>query len=281
MLPAFVIVFRESLEAALIVSIVMAASRGIAGRTRWVVGGLVAGLAGAGLLALFADGLSSLAGGTGSELFNAGALLVAVLMLGWHQVWMSTHGAELAAHSRSISDAVREGARPLSALAIVAGIAVLREGSETVIFLYGIAVNSSGGAEAMLQGGLLGALAAVLLGLCIYGGLLTVPIKHIFKVTGVLITLIAAGLAAQAASFLVQAGLLPPLGYDVWNTSHILSESSTTGFLLHILVGYIARPMGIQILLYMLTLLLILSATGLVRRQRTHAKTSAGRAQAG
>ena len=268
MLPAFVIVFRESLEAALIISIVMAASRGIPGRTWWVAAGLVAGLAGAGLLAAFADGLSSLAGGVGSELFNAGVLLLAALMLGWHHVWMSTHGAELAAHSKMVSSAVREGGKPLSALAIVTGIAVLREGSETVLFLYGIAVNSADGISGMLQGGLLGALAAIGLGLLIYGGLLTVPIKHIFKVTGVLLVLISAGLAAQAASFLVQAGLLPPLGYNVWDTSQILSQDSTAGFLLHILVGYIAQPQGIQIVFYALTLVLILSATSLVRRQR-------------
>lgn len=277
MLPTFVIVFRESLEAALIISIVMASSRGIAGRTRWVAAGLVAGLAGAGLLGLFADALSGLAGGVGNELFNAGVLLLAAMMLGWHHVWMSTHGAELAAQSRSISKAVREGMRPLSALALVTGIAVLREGSETVIFLYGIAVNTSGGAWTILQGGLSGALAAVLLGLLVYGGLLTVPIRHIFKVTGILLMLIAAGLAAQAASFLVQAGLVPPLGYDIWNTSHILSQDGTIGLLLHILVGYIARPLGIQIVFYVLTLVLILSATSIVRRQhvRASAQTAA------
>ncbi len=274
MLATFIIVFRESLEAALIVSIVMAASRGIAGRGSWVGIGIVAGLAGAALLALFADGLSNLFGGTGSELFNAAVLIVAVAMLGWHHVWMSTHGAELAAQSRSVSADVREGARPLSALAIVTGVAVLREGSETVLFLYGIAMNVDG-AGSMLQGGLLGALAAVLLGLLIYGGLLSIPLRYIFKVTGALLVLIAAGLAAQAASLLVQAGYLPPLGYDIWDTSNILSQDAPLGFLLHILVGYMARPQGIQVLAYAATLLLILGTTGLVRRSHARAKLAA------
>lgn len=128
----------------------------------------------------------------------------------------------------------------------------------------------------MLQGGLLGAAAAILLGVLIYGGLLSVPIKYIFKVTGALLMLIAAGLAAQAASFLVQAGLLPPLGYSVWDTSSILSEDGTVGFLLHILVGYISRPMGIQIIFYAATLLLVASASGLVRFQHARARPSAG-----
>ncbi len=273
MLASFIIVFRECLEAALIVTIVMAASRGIAGRTAWVGIGMVAGLAGAGLLALFADGLSGLFGGVGSEVFNASVLILAVFMLGWHHIWMSTHGAELAAQSRSVSVDVREGAKPLSALAVVTGIAVLREGSETVLFLYGIAANGAGGAAGMLEGGLLGALAAVVLGVLIYGGLLSVPLKHIFKVTGVLLVLIAAGLAAQAASLLVQAGMLPPLGYDIWNTSDILSQTAPLGFLLHILVGYMARPQGIQVIAYLATMVAILSATGYVRR--LHRKVAA------
>lgn len=135
MLPTFVIVFRETLEAALIVSIVLAASKGIEGRARWVLAGVLAGLAGAGVVALFAGRLSGLFEGNGSELFNAAILLTAVAMLGWHHVWMGTHGAELAADSRAVGNAVRAGSKPLSALAIVCAVAVLREGSETVLFL--------------------------------------------------------------------------------------------------------------------------------------------------
>ena len=64
-------------------------------------------------------------------------------------------------------------------------------------------------------------------------------------------------IAAQAAGFLNQAGLLPALGYGVWNTSHILSQHSIVGQLLHILVGYIARPSGIEIVFYVGTFLTI------------------------
>jgi len=257
MLSAFVIVFRESLEAALIVSIVMAASRGIEGRGRAVAGGIVAGIAGAGLLAAFTGQIAGLFGGTGGELFNAGALVLAVVMLGWHHIWMGRHGAELASQSQADGRQVREGARPLSALAVICAVAVLREGSETVLFLYGISVDSATGTSGMLSGGLLGMAAAGALGLLIYFGLLRIPLKHIFRVTGVFLVLIAAGLAAQAASLLVQAGLLPPVGYDLWDTSAILPQDSALGFLMHILVGYVDRPMGIQVLVYVATLVLI------------------------
>lgn len=267
MLSTFVIVFRETLEAALIISIVLAASSGISGRGRWVCGGVLVGLAGAGVVAVFADTIAEWFSGNGTEVFNAAVLLAAVVMLGWHQIWMSSHGAELAREGRAVGSAVREGAKPLSALAIVCAVAVLREGAETVLFLYGIAIDGELNAATMLQGGILGVAGAALVGALFYAGFLRVPLKHVFRVTAVIILLLAAGLASQAAAFLVQAGYLPALGYDVWNTSEILPQTNPVGFLLHILVGYVARPEGIQIVAYALTLAIILSASALVRRQ--------------
>ena len=267
MLSTFVIVFRETLEAALIVAIVLAASKGIAGRGRWVTIGLMVGVAGAGLLALFADGLANLFQGYGTEVFNAAVLLVAVVMLGWHHIWMGTHGAELAGQSKAVGDEVRDGTRPLYALAVVVAVAVLREGSETVLFLYGIAIENGLDSTAMLQGGALGMVGAAIVGTLFYAGLLRLSLKHIFAVTGVILLLVAAGLAAQAAAFLVQAGWLPPLGYDIWNTSAILPQDNPVGFLLHILIGYVARPEGIQILAYAATIVTILVGPALASRQ--------------
>lgn len=268
MLSTFVIVFRETLEAALIVSIVLASSKGISGRAGWVAGGVCAGLAGAAIVAFFASGLSDLFDGNGTELFNAVVLLIAVAMLAWHQVWMSTHATELVGESRAVGKAVKEGAKPLSALAIICAIAVLREGSETVLFLYGIAIEGKLSVATMLQGGALGVIGAALVGGLFYAGLLSVPLKLIFRITGVIIIMLAAGLAAQAAAFLVQAGYLPALGYDIWNTSEILPQTNPVGFLLHILVGYVARPEGIQIAAYVATVVLIVTASALVRRSQ-------------
>ncbi len=262
MIAALVIVFRESLEAALIVSIVMAASRGIAGRGRAVALGMLAGIAGAALLAAFAGEIGSMAGGMGNEYLKATALVVAVVMIGWHHAWMGAHGSELAGQTRAVGREVQEGAKPLSALAVICAMAVLREGSETALFLYGIAADGTAGG--MLEGGVLGAAGAAMLGIVLYFGLLRIPLRYVFKVTGALLMLIAAGLAAQAASLLVQTGLLPPVGYDIWNTAGILSQGSTLGLLLHVLVGYVDRPMGIQVLAYLATLGAIVAASYLV-----------------
>jgi high-affinity iron transporter len=255
MLGTAIIVFREVLEAALIVGIVLAASRGAPGRGRWVSCGIAGGLVGAGLVAAFAASIAAAASGTGQELLNAVILILAVGMLGWHNIWMSRHGRELAVTARAIGDAVISGAQPLYVLAIVVGLAVLREGSETVLFLYGIAAGGGVGAGSLLAGGALGLAGGVGTGAALYLGLLRIPQRRLFAVTGWMVLLLAAGMAAQAAGYLVQADLLPPLGDTVWDTSALLTENSLVGKALHTLIGYVARPDGVQILFYLATLL--------------------------
>lgn len=257
MLATAIIVFREVLEAALIIGIVLAATQGLRKRETWVGIGVAAGIAGAGLVALFADVISSAFAGIGQEVFNAGILLFAVIMLGWHNVWMKRHGREMARHVRDMGQAIRSGNRSMTILAVVIGLAVLREGSEVVLFLYGIAVAQQDSARMMLIGGLLGLMSGAVAGLLMYRGLLRIPSRHLFTVTTWLITLLAAGMAAQAAGFLAQADLLPPLVQTMWDTSGMLAQNSVPGRVLQTLVGYVDHPSGIQVLFYAVTLISI------------------------
>jgi high-affinity iron transporter len=268
MLGALVIVFREMLEAGLIVGIVMAATRGVSGRGRWIAFGVAAGVLGAGLVAAFAGAISEAFQGSGQELFNASVLSVAVIMLMWHNAWMASHGREIAAEMRQIGAAVSEGVKPLTALSIVVGVAVLREGSEVALFLYGImAAGTSGGA--LFVGGLLGILAGAAFSALIYFGLLSIPSRYLFSVTGVLITLLAAGLAAQAVQFLANAGWVAIFDQTAWNTSWLLSEGSILGRLLHTLVGYTEQPTLMQLIVYVAILLIMLLLTRLANSGRS------------
>ena len=257
MLPTAIIVFREVLEAALIVGIVLAASRGAAGRGVWVSGGVAAGILGACLVAGFAATISEAAQGMGQELFDAAILFAAVGMLGWHNIWMSRHGRELATHANRLGSDVRSGARPLWALSFAVALAVLREGSEVVLFLYGIALGGNGGPLAMGGGGLIGLVLGMAAGTAIYWGLVSIPMRLLFAVTSWLVLLLAAGLASQGAAFLMQADLLPALGTTIWDTSFLLSDQSLPGKVLHTLIGYTAQPAGIQLVFYGATLLVI------------------------
>ena len=258
MLPSLLIVFREVFEAGLIIGIVMAVTSSVPGRGLWVAGGVAAGVLGACIVALFTGGLSELFGGSGQELFNAGILGFAVLMLGWHNIWMARHGREIASEMRAAGEAVATGAKSLAALAVVVMIAVLREGSEVVLFLYGVAAAQGGGDLGMVAGGAAGLVLGALVCLLTYLGLITIPARYLFAVTSTLIALLAAGMAAQATAFLQQANIVTAFDETVWNTSWILSDSSLLGRALHTLIGYVDQPTAMQLIAYAATLAVIL-----------------------
>jgi high-affinity iron transporter len=256
MLGTGLLVFREVLEAALIVSIVCAATRGVPGRGSWVGFGITAGVLGAILVAFFAGTIAAAVSGIGQELFNATVLLAAVVMIAWHAIWMASHGKELTTQMKAVGGAVQSGKRPLSALMIVVAIAVLREGSEVVLFLYGQA--ASGASVAEIAGGIaLGVVGGVAIGFLLYFGLLGIPMRYFFSATNWLMLLLAAGLASQAAGFLIQADVLPPFGNRVWDSSALLSNGSLMGKTLHTLIGYDAQPAGMQLLFYAVTAIAI------------------------
>ena len=261
------IVFREVLEAALIIGIVGAATRGIEGRSRFIVGGLVAGLVGSALVAGGAEFLGQLAEGMGQELFNAIILGIAVLMLAWHNIWMSSHGQEMAASAKQVGGDIRAGAKELSVLLVVVAVAVLREGSEAVLFLYGIAISGETSTATMAMGGAVGVLGGVLVGYLLFRGLLRIPLKWFFTATSALVLVLAAGMAAQAARFLIQANMLPSLASPVWDTSWLVSNGSVAGKALQGLMGYDARPAGMQIAFFVVALVAIGAGMAWVKRR--------------
>lgn len=257
------LVFREVLEAALIVTVAAAATRGVQGRGWFVGGGIALGVVGALLVAGFAGAIAEAASGMGQEVFNAAVLLAAVLMIGWHVIWMSSHARELVQHMKNVSGAVRTGASSLGVLLGVVALAVLREGSEVVLFLYGMV---AGGADGLYSGLAIGLVLGVATGLALYFGLLRIPIRYFFTATNWLLALLAAGLASSAARYLSQADLLPNWGTQVWDSSWLLSDESFLGKILHILIGYDARPSGMMLTFYLVTAALLVAGMWLSKR---------------
>lgn len=267
MLGAAIIVFRETLEAALLLGIVAAAARSIPSRNRWLAAGVGAGIVGSLVVAAMTGTIAELADGVGQEVFNAGVLGLAVVMLAWHNIWMARHAQAMVSEARAVVTEVASGKRDLSAIAIVVAVAVLREGSETALFLFGL---TSGGQPLgqVIGGGALGLGAGALAGYTLYAGLLRVPVRHFFTVTAGLVLFLAAGMAGQMARFLIQGDLLPALANPLWDTSGVLPMNSVLGSLLHVLAGYEARPSGMQTLVYAAVLLAILTGMRLVRPPR-------------
>ena len=257
MIAALLIVFREVLEAGIIIGVVLAASQGIAGRGRWIAMGIAGGVAGSGVIALFAREIANQFEGSGQEFLNAAILAVASLMLIWTVIWMAGHGRQLAAELAAVGRDVKEGRRTLAALAVAVGMAVLREGAEVVLFLYGIMAAGNERPVDVALGGGAGILLGALLSYGLYRGLIAIPLRHLFSTTKILISALAAGLAAQAVGIAQGAGLLQTLSDPLWDTTWLLADDSAAGRVLKTLIGYTAQPTGLQLVVYAGTIAVI------------------------
>ncbi|MDE2385957.1 MAG: FTR1 family protein [Alphaproteobacteria bacterium] len=264
MLATLVIVFREVFEAGLAIGIVAAALGHAPKALRYIWGGVGAGVVASIIVAIFAGRIADFFGGFGQEMLNAGILILAVVMLGWHTIWMARHGRELAQNLKALGHEAATGARPMMAVAIVVATSVLREGSEVVLFLYGAAASSGATAVQSLIGGAFGLLAGGLVSFVTYKGIVRIPMRWVFSVTTGLLTLLAAGMAAQAAHFLQAAGAVEALSNELWDLSGILPESGIAGIFLKALMGYSDRPTALMMLAFFATLIVFVAGTRMI-----------------
>ncbi len=272
MLATALIIFREVFEIAIILSIVMAATKGLASRNRMVVTGLLAGILGSLIIAYFAGEISSLAEGVGQELFNAGILVAASFMIGWTVLWMRKHAKHLKDQIHSLGKAISHGSAPLYSMSVVIALAVLREGSEIVLFIYGLIASKQPLIHISL-GAITGFAGGTILGFGLYKGMLHISPKYIFFVTSWLLVLLAAGLCSIAAGYVISAGYFTNLATILWDSSGILPESSLFGQTLHILIGYSERPMVLQLICYIVVFLSLSLGISLLKdKQPTNRK---------
>jgi len=273
MLSTLIIVFREVLEAMLVVGIATAAAREVNIGVRWIYGGMFGGLCAALVVAMFAEFIAISMQGMGQEFFNASVLLSAALLMSWTAIWMGKQGREISGRIKQVCQQEQSGNEGNTStawvLATVVALAVAREGSEVVLFLHGVAASDSGNAANMLGGAAIGLILGVAVAVILYRSLIHLPIRHVFSVVTLLIVLLAAGMASQGVSYLVMIDELPALGQSLWNTSAIIPQQSIVGQLLHALIGYDDRPSGMQVL----TFILVISLTWLaIRLQKRTAK---------
>lgn len=273
MISSLVIVFREMLEMALVIGVLMAATQGVSGSRRWIGIGVFGGLMGAAFFGLFMEQMEATFDGEGEFIFNAVILLLASILIAWTVFWMSRHGREMSQRMKQVGASVKEGDLPYTALAVVALSAVMREGSEAIFFLFGAAQSIPEDGWDMLIGGLMGAGSALVIGTILYLGLVRIPVKQLFSVAGWLLMLLAAGMASQASWNLVVIGWLPPLVDPLWNSSAILSSSSMFGELLHVLAGYDDQPSAMQVIVFVLSLTAMVSLNYRLHSPKTRMQT--------
>jgi high-affinity iron transporter len=251
MIETAIIVFREALEVAIVVALLLAATIGIAGRWLWLGIGLVAGAAGSALIALFANTITDAFSGRGQDLFNAAVLFITAGMVAWTIAWMRGHGSEIAIVTRQTGTRIRAGEAPLYLFATTVAISTLRDGSELVIFLSALRLSGTISMTDIVGGFAIGIAVGIAVGALLYGGVMWTRLRALFALITVLLAFLAAGLAAQAAALLVSSGWLPALLDPLWDMSMILDDGSTAGRLAHSIFGYVSQPSATQVLVYL------------------------------
>lgn len=248
MLPSILLAFREGLEAALIVGIVLGALRKLGHleqrRAVWrgVATALVASLAAAIGLNLIGARLE----GPAEKAFEGVTMLLASGVLTWMIFWMQAQSRFIRARlEANVREAVTGSGRGLFGLAFVA---VFREGLETALFLTAAALTTT--LWETILGGLLGLAAAITAGWLIFATTVRLDVRRFFQVTGVLLILFAAGLTAHGVHEFNELGWIPAIVEHVWDTNPILHERSTVGQILTALFGYNGNPSLTEVLTY-------------------------------
>lgn len=263
MIPSFIITFREVLEIALIVGIILS----FLARTKQkkynntvyfgVASGIVVSIAGALVFVRIAGGFT----GRGAEIFEGIVMLVGALLLTTMILWMM--------RQRHIANELEQGVATELAQAhkfglfLLVFISVLREGVETVIFLGAASFVSRSN---NLIGALAGIVVAVFLGYAMFIGSRKINIKRFFKITNILLILFAAGLLVNGVHAMQEAAIIPPVIEHIWNINPpvnpdnsypLLHESGYLGSILKGLFGYNGTPSLIEVLSYIAYLVLV------------------------
>ena len=259
MLAAGLITFREGLEAALIVGIVLGYLKKIGrlDRQRYVWGGVIAAIVASLGVALGLQAIGAQFTGRAEEIFEGATMFFAVGGLTWMIFWMRYQGRYIkVALERDVQVAVTAGQN--WALFALAFVAAFREGVETALFLSAAALASA--AANTLWGGLLGLGVALLVGYLIFTTTVRLDVKRFFDATSVLLLLFAAGLLAHGVHEFQEAGLIPVIVEHVWDINHILNENSTLGSILKAMLGYNGNPSLLEVSSYLGYWVVVLSS---------------------
>ncbi|MCH9753375.1 MAG: FTR1 family protein [Alphaproteobacteria bacterium] len=251
MLKLFIIFFREILEVSLLLGIISAATEGVKNRFLYINSGIVAGIFGSIIIAACANYIFESFDGYGQEISNATILLISASMIIWTVVWMQNAHRDT---KSKLSNCIDSDNISLFSISIITAMAILREGSEIVMFSYGIITASNDSAYSLFIGGILGSITAIITGIFLYRGIISISGKYLFKVTSIMLSLIAAGMASQAANLLASSEIIPIYQNPLWNSSWLISQNSFLGSVLNTFTGYIDNPTALEISFYGATL---------------------------
>jgi len=262
MTSALIIILGEIVEAMLIISLLMAAMGSVGMNRRWILAGIVIGLAGAGVYATFFDAISESFSGVGQEVTNALTLFGIGVCLALFNFFLIAQ--------RQPENRLFPAWAGIVTLCASIGLAITREGVEIYLYFSGY-LFSPEPMQPILIGGALGAGIGVSIGALIYYSVSILRRRHVLMVSSAILLLVCAGLVLQGVTYLMQADLLPSQA-PLWDTSGLLPENSVIGEMLFALFSYEATPTPLHIGFYGATLLVVATGMWLVYRAGRHSR---------
>ncbi|WP_375358521.1 FTR1 family protein [Candidatus Tisiphia endosymbiont of Neophilaenus lineatus] len=252
------VVFREFLEIALLLGVILAVTKQLEKSRIYIIAGVMLGTVSAALFAFFTRSITVAFSGLGDEIFNSGVILLTVALIGWTIVWMQGYGIKIKQNLNDLSVKISSGDSSYIMLVLIVAATILREGMEIIILVYSISSVEIIDSNSYLLGLIIGIVSGLTLGVIIYLGLIKiVNQQYIFRISSILLMLVASGFAAEAAGILSSSGIITILSDQLWDSSWLISDRSIYGKFLKMITGYIARPNGLQVVFYVCTLGLI------------------------
>lgn len=252
------VVFRECLEIALLLGVILAVTKQLEKSRIYIIAGVMLGTVSAALFAFFTRSITVAFSGLGDEIFNSGIILLTVGLIGWTIVWMQGYGIKIKQNLNDLSVKISSGDSSYIMLVLIVAATILREGMEIIILVYSIASVEIIDSNSYLLGLIIGMVSGLTLGVIIYLGLIKiVNQQYIFRISSILLMFVASGFAAEAAGILSSSGIITILSDQLWDSSWLISDRSIYGKFLKMITGYIARPNGLQVVFYICTLGLI------------------------
>ncbi len=252
------VVFRECLEIALLLGVILAVTKQLEKSRIYTIAGIMLGTVLAALFAFFTRTISVSFSGMGDEIINSGVILLTVILIGWTVVWMHGYGMMVKQNLNDLSLKISSGDSSYIMLVLIVATTILREGMEIIILVYSISSVETIDSNNYLLGLIIGMTSGFLLGITIYLGLVKLANQqYIFRISAILLMLIAGGFAAEAAGILTSSGIITIWSDQIWDSSWLISDRSIYGKFLNMVTGYIAKPKGLQVVFYVCTIALI------------------------
>ena len=246
------VIFREMLEISLILGIVLAATKTMPKSRLYIMAGMVGGVI-CSVVPIFL--ITHLATMFSEEIADVIIIMVTVLFIAITAIWIKNSGTKLGKKVSKIKDSTNNRAGIM--LIMVVAATILREGTEIILFIQAISSAYEYSSTDYAIGFMIGIFGGVASAIFISYGLGRMTVKYLFTISFVLLSLIAASLASEAAGILTSLGIVDILSIPMWDSSYFISDFSVTGKILRMLVGYNSQPNGLQLLFYIATLFVI------------------------